>query len=198
MRVQRFGSLPQRVLLPLLTLFLFIPLSALSWEGKVVAVTDGDTISVMREGKAVKVRLAGIDCPEIGQAYGNRAKRFVSDLAFGKEVQVRAETTDKYGRIVGWIMLPDGTDLNREILLVGMGWWYRKYYPNERSLEELEVKARVAKYGLWKDKDPIPPLGVEADAEKTSNSVKRQDCIYLPHMVSPKSRMETVSICLMN
>jgi endonuclease YncB( thermonuclease family) len=73
-------------------------------------------------------------------------------------VQVRVETTDRYGRSVGWVTLPDGTNLNREILLVGMGWWYRKYYPNDRSLEELEEKARAAKYGLWKDKHPVPLL----------------------------------------
>ena len=104
MRLRHF-TIPSLVFIVLLV----SPILIHAWEGKVVGVHDGDTISVMRDGEAVKVRLAGVDCPEIGQPYGKRAKRFVSDLAFGKEVQVRAETKDKYGRIVGWVTLPDGT-----------------------------------------------------------------------------------------
>ena len=103
-------------------ILLVSPLLSHAWQGKVEAVHDGDTISVMRDGDLVKVRLAGIDCPERAQPYGKRAKQFTSDLVQGKEVQVRVETTDRYGRIVGWVTLPDGTNLNREILRVGMAW----------------------------------------------------------------------------
>jgi endonuclease YncB( thermonuclease family) len=58
------------------------PLLADTFAGKVVGVTDGDTISVMRAGRAVKVRLHGIDCPEGGQDFGRRAKQFMSGLVF--------------------------------------------------------------------------------------------------------------------
>ena len=68
-----------------------------TFTGKVVAVADGDTISVMRGGKAVKVRLNGIDCPEKRQPFGTRAKRFTSDMAFGMEVKIRVQTRDRYG-----------------------------------------------------------------------------------------------------
>jgi endonuclease YncB( thermonuclease family) len=140
--------------------FLSVPLFSLATDrfiGKVVGVSHGDTISVMREGKAVKVRLHGIDCPEKKQPYGTRAKRFTSEMAFGMEVEVRVQTTDKYGRIVGEVLLPDGISLNKQLVSMGLAWWYRKYAPNDRTLKALETGAREAKRGLWVDKDPVPP-----------------------------------------
>jgi len=86
----------RKIFLPLLVLLsLSIPsfsLAAETFIGKVVGVSDGDTISVMREGRAAKVRLHGIDCPEKKQPFGTRAKQYTSDMAFGKEVTVRVKT----------------------------------------------------------------------------------------------------------
>ena len=150
----------QRIFLPpIVLLLLSIPISsqAETFTGKVVGVADGDTISVMREGRAVKVRLHGIDCPEKGQAFGTRAERFTSDMAFGMEVEVRIQTTDRYGRIVGEVILPDGLSLNKQLVYVGLAWWYRKYAPNDRTLKALEAGARAEKRGLWADKNPILP-----------------------------------------
>jgi len=125
------------------------------FTGKVVGVSDGDTISVMREGRAVKVRLYGIDCPEKKQPYGTRAKQYTSDMAFHNKVTVRVKDTDRYGRIVGEVILPDGNSLNKELVYVGLAWWYRKYAPNDRTLKALETGARAEKKGLWADKNPI-------------------------------------------
>jgi endonuclease YncB( thermonuclease family) len=98
----------------LVFLFFAVPISsqADSFTGKVVRVSDGDTISVMRMGRAVKVRLLGIDCPEKKQPFGTRAKRYTSDMAFGRQVTVQVQTTDRYGRTVGEVILPDGSSLN--------------------------------------------------------------------------------------
>jgi endonuclease YncB( thermonuclease family) len=128
-----------------------------TFTGKVVGVSDGDTISVMRGGRALKVRLHGIDCPEKKQAFATKAKKFSSDLAFGKEGTVRNQTTDRYGRTVGVAILPDGKNLNWELVSAGLAWWYRKYAPDDRMLQKLEAEARDAKRGLWADKNPIPP-----------------------------------------
>jgi endonuclease YncB( thermonuclease family) len=143
----------------LAVLLLSIPISsqADSFEGKVVGVSDGDPISVMRKGRAVKVRLHGVDCPEKKQPFGTRAKRYTSDMAFGRQVTVQVQTTDRYGRIVGEIILPDGLSLNKELVYVGLAWWYRKYAPNDKALKALEAGARENKRGLWADKNPIPP-----------------------------------------
>lgn len=124
--------------------------------GKVVGVSDGDTIEVLRAGRAVRVRLQGIDCPESRQAYGTRAKQFTAQLAFGKTVAVQVHGTDQYGRILGEVILPDGRSLNRELLRGGYAWGYRRY-SNDPVLQQLEEEARRERRGLWRDRSPIPP-----------------------------------------
>jgi len=93
---------------------------AKSFSGKVVGVTDGDTISVLRFGKEVKVRLAEIDCPEKKQAYGRKAKEFTADMVFGKDVTVHIKDIDRFGRTVGEVTLLDGRILNRELISAGL------------------------------------------------------------------------------
>ncbi len=149
----------------LVALVLVLALSALWYRwmpargdfvGKVVGVSDGDTIEVMRAGRAVRVRLNGIDCPESHQAYGTRAKQFTSELVFGKTVAVQIHGTDQYGRILGEVILPDGRSLNRELVRNGYAWWYRRY-SNDPVLQQLEDEARRARRGLWRDRNPVPP-----------------------------------------
>jgi len=128
-----------------------------SFTGRVVGISDGDTISVMHNGRAEKVRLHGIDAPEKAQPFTNRAKQFVSDLAFGKEVKVEARGQDRYGRTIGDVFLQDGSNLNHEIVRAGFAWWFRRYAPKDKELEKLESGAREARWGLWVDPNPIPP-----------------------------------------
>jgi Staphylococcal nuclease homologue len=73
----------------------------------------------------VKVRLHGVDTPEKAQAFGTRAPQFTSDLVFQRDVMVVVQTTDRYGRLVGEVLLPDGRSLNQELVRAGMAWWYR-------------------------------------------------------------------------
>lgn len=127
------------------------------FTGKVVGVIDGDSIRVMHEGKAEKVRLAGIDCPERKQAFGTKAKQATSNLSFGKAVYVEPIAKDRYGRTVAFITLPDGVRLNEELVKEGMCWWYRKYAPHNVRLKELEAVARGEKRGLWVEGKPVPP-----------------------------------------
>ena len=142
-------------------LLVFIGLSWSAWAdfaGKVVAVKDGDTIEVLRDGtNAVRVRLSGIDCPEKAQAFGQRAKQAASDMAFGKQVKVIEKDKDRYGRTVAEIILPDDRSLNQELVRAGLAWWYKQYAPKDAKLEALEQEAREAKVGLWIDADPVPP-----------------------------------------
>ncbi len=151
--------------LPLTAILLIAVVSALWYRwmpargdfvGKVVGVSDGDTIEVMRAGRAVRVRLEGVDCPESRQAYGTRAKQFTSELVFGKTVSVQVRGTDQYGRILGEVILPDGRSLNRELVQNGYAWWYRRY-SNDPVLQQLEQEARRERRGLWRDRNPTPP-----------------------------------------
>jgi len=119
------------------------------FTGKVVGVSDGDTYKIMRDGKAVKVRLYGIDCPEKAQDFGQVAKQFASDLVFGKNVKVEITDTDRYGRFIGKVYTESGVYVNAALVEAGMAWWYRAYAKNDTELERLETAARQAKRGLW-------------------------------------------------
>src|SRR5438128_2499905 len=102
-----------------------LQVSAEQFTGKVVGLSDGDTLSVLWEGKAVPVRLYGVDVPEKAQAFGTQARLFLSELVFPQPVTVAIRDTDRYGRLVGEVRLPDGRSLNQELVRAGLAWWYR-------------------------------------------------------------------------
>jgi micrococcal nuclease len=151
--------MPRRLFLSVFLSLILLPLTVAfaDFSGRVVGVTDGDTIKVLHNGKAERIRLHGIDCPEKGQPFGTKAKEFTSALVFGKTVTVHVTDMDRYGRTVADVILPDGRVLNRELVAAGLAWWYRRYAPHDRILERLEAKARAARKGLWVDPKPIPP-----------------------------------------
>jgi endonuclease YncB( thermonuclease family) len=139
--------------------------------GKVVSVTDGDTIKVL-DGTSTqhKVRLKGIDAPERGQPFGTVSRDHLASLIAGKEVFVEFVKKDRYGRILGkvWVQPADcptcskTLDANHTQILSGMAWWYR-YYAKEQSPEDrgryesADDEARKRKWGLWADPNPINP-----------------------------------------
>lgn len=141
----------------LLFLALFIPLTAQAQviEGRVVAIVDGDTLTVLVDRQQIRVRLAGIDAPEKTQAFGQRSKQSLSDLCFGKQAQLDDKGRDRYRRTIGRIRC-DGIDANAEQIWRGMAQVYDRYV-TDRSLYQLQDEARAAKRGLWSDPNPIPP-----------------------------------------
>ncbi|TLY21593.1 MAG: hypothetical protein E6K68_05605 [Nitrospirae bacterium] len=147
------------LVLLLLALLVSLPGGALADEfsGRVVTITDGNTIKVLHKGVAERIRLYGVDCPEEGQPFGTPAKRFTAAMVYGKDVTVRTHGLGQDGLTVGDVILPDGTNLGRELVKAGWAWWYRKYAPRDEVLRKLESEARRAKRGLWADKNPIPP-----------------------------------------
>ena len=125
--------------------------------GKVVGVHDGDTITVIHPGRGERVRLHGIRAPQRGPPFTNRAKQFVSDLCFGKEVKVETKGQDRYQPTLADVTLPDGKVLNYEIVKAGLAWWFRRYAPKDATLEGLEFQAREQNAELWVLRDPVPP-----------------------------------------
>ncbi len=130
--------------------------------GKVVAVADGDTLTILVNKTQYRIRLHGIDCPESHQPFGTRAKQLTADLAFGKIARVEVLDRDRYGRLVGIVTVPrkDGQGemiLNHELLAAGLAWWYQKYAPDDQRLSALESKASKDKCGLWSDPGAIAP-----------------------------------------
>ena len=139
------------LLLPLFSLF------ATEIRGRVIAVSDGDTITVLDEmdqGK-FKIRLDKIDAPEKKQPYGNKAKQFLSSLVSGRQVSVRFREIDRYGRMIG-IIFCGGTEINLEMVRKGFAWHYARY-DRSAAYIEAEKQARREKKGLWADKTAINP-----------------------------------------
>jgi endonuclease YncB( thermonuclease family) len=132
------------------------PGAAPEFRGQVVGVTDGDTITVLHDRRSEKIRLNGIDAPERGQPFGERAKQFTSRLAFGQEATVRVIDHDRYGRTIAEVILADGRSLNRELVRSGHAWWYRRY-SMDPTLGVLEAEARAARRGLWSEPNATPP-----------------------------------------
>lgn len=126
------------------------------FSGKVVTVADGDTMTVLRDDRSqVRVRLWGVDAPESGQDFGDRARRRLVETAAGKTVRVEPVELDRYGRTVARVKLGD-VDLGESQVRDGMAWWYRKYAPNDGNLSRAETEARKARRGLWSS--PTPPV----------------------------------------
>jgi len=130
--------------------------------GRVVAVADGDTITVLDNTNTQhKIRLAGIDAPEKKQAFGNVSKKSLSDLVYGKQVDVDWQKQDRYGRTVGKVVI-NGVDANLEQIKRGMAWFYSKYQ-NELVMDDrlnylhAHESAQAGREGLWIDKEPMAP-----------------------------------------
>jgi len=98
-----------------LILVVTAPSFASDLTGRVVAVLDGDTIEVLHNHRADRIRLNGIDCPEKGQAYGKKAKQAASALVFDREITLQTDGKDKYGAGIADVLLPDGTKVNHTL-----------------------------------------------------------------------------------
>ena len=141
----------------LLSLALLAPLAyAETLTGRVVGIADGDTITVLdASNQQHRIRLYGIDAPEKKQPFGSRAKQNLGSLAFGKDATVEWTKLDRYGRIVGKVIV-DGQDVGLQQLQAGLAWWYRQYAreqsPQDRAAySRAEDEARIARVGLWGD-----------------------------------------------
>lgn len=143
----------------LLSFILFFCISLFSAEmtGKVVGISDGDTITIIEnlDNGRFKIRLYGIDAPEKKQDFGQKAKQYLSSLIFNKEVKIKFTEIDRYGRIIGKVYLND-IEINIEMLKAGMAWHYSRYDQTSAYITA-EKQARKNGIGLWSMKNPIPP-----------------------------------------
>ena len=125
-------------------------------SGKVISVKDGDTIEILYQNQALRIRLYGVDAPEKDQDFGQKAKMFTSQLAFSKIVKADIKNKDMYGRSVAEVFLPNGKSLNKELVKNGFAWHYKEYSKDE-DLANLEIEAQNKKAGLWSSKNPQAP-----------------------------------------
>lgn len=128
----------------------------------VVGISDGDSIRVVdKNNKEERIRLATIDAPENGQAFGKPAKASLSEMIYKKHVQVVGATRDQYGRIIGEVYIGE-MNANVEQLRRGFAWHYKRHARQQtrtkaKEYSEVERAAREKRVGLWRDKNPTPP-----------------------------------------
>ena len=137
-------------------------------EGRVVGISDGDTISILDDAKSQhKIRFAAIDAPEKGQAFGERAKQNLSALVFEKRVEARCHKKDRYGREVCAVY--EGLrDIGLEQIRQWMAWHYKEYQHEQTTHDRFvyrdeEENARARRVRLWKDAKPVPPWEWQCD-----------------------------------
>jgi endonuclease YncB( thermonuclease family) len=144
-------------------------------RGRITGIVDGDTISALILGKQqVRVRIAFIDAPEKGQAFGQRAKVAMSELVFGKDVKLRPHTVDRYGHLVARVII-DNQDAGLELLKQGLCWVYEKYVGEappeiQTSYWAAQAAAQSGKIGLWQDTVPMPPWEWRKEKGTTTQS----------------------------
>ncbi len=156
----RLSKRTQKKLIAFILFLVFGTAGGLFLPGKVISVADGDTLTFMGSGGEVqKIRLYGVDSPEMRQDGGEAAAQFTKSLALFSKVKVQAMDKDQYGRSVAIVTLDDGRVLNEELLKNGHAWVYTSYCKTARCAywQALEAKARIERVGLWSDKKPLPP-----------------------------------------
>lgn len=137
-------------------LFSAFYLNAAELYGKVIKVSDGDTVNVLTvEKETIRIRLLDIDAPEKKQAFGNKSRENLANYIAGENVKVEFKNKDRYGRVLGTIYLND-LNVNLQQIKDGFAWVYRKY-SNKKEYLKHEMLARNNNLGLWSDKEPIEP-----------------------------------------
>ena len=154
---------PKRLRLPVLKVLVFLFLAA--WggvrangvlQGQVVRIIDGDSLEIKTSsGDTLTIRLQGIDAPEPGQPFNNKARSVLSEMVFGRVVEVVIEGKDQYERLLGQVYLGE-TWINRAMVREGMAWHYR-YFSRDPLLAHSEIFARYSRLGIWSEPDPQAP-----------------------------------------
>ena len=125
----------------------------------VIGIADGDTLTARCETPVglenIKIRLAEIDAPEKGQAFGTQSKRHLADLCFRKQAVVMPRTKDRYLRTVATVAC-EGTDAGTEQVRTGMAWVFDRYVA-DRRLYAIQDDARSVRRGLWAAANPVAP-----------------------------------------
>ncbi len=124
--------------------------------GKVINVIDGNTIEmVAQDNETYKVMLFGIDCPEIGQEFADKARKFLEKIILDKNVNIKIQGKDRWGNRLGIILIDGKIDPRYELLEAGLAWTAERNPIDE--LESIKEKAKEKGKGLWKEQDPTPP-----------------------------------------
>ena len=155
--------------------------SALTITGTLVAVHQGDTFTIQSippDEKLYKIRLSDIDTPEPKQPFGLKAKEFTKTQILDKEFQVEYSGIDFYGRLIGSVRLPQGKELNEELVRNGLAWSYRVAPSPNATLERLQYQAWQKKLGLWIEPSRMPPWEFRREKIFSAPPIKENQMDY--------------------
>ncbi len=148
-----------QIVLLLLSLFIMATVCQ-AWTGRVVRVSEGDLLVISHDGKEKKYRLYGVECPERGQPYWEKALGLVTFLTEDRVVEVNPvyQGLDGYQNV---LLRIQGTKeyLNQQLVAYGLAWVRPEECSSHMCAEwkRLQEMARTRLIGLWADKHPIPP-----------------------------------------
>lgn len=144
-------------------IFIFsLSIIAVAVSGKVIRVSDGDTILIQSGSQKIRVRMYGIDAPELKQKYGEESKKYLEKRIMDKNVDIKVINQDQYGRKVGKVFYKN-KDINLEMLETGNAWFYEYHAKHEKDYRKAVKNAKEQKLGLWKDKNPQNPRNFRLD-----------------------------------
>lgn len=151
----------RKILFITLVLLAFLAFSDLSLAQtyEVVATHDGDSLKVSHlDGQVMAVRLYGVDCPELGQPYGDESRDLTGRLV-GQVVEVQPTGGRSWGRDVAVIVLSDGCTLQAALVEAGLAWVDGRFCHSSEcdGWRQAQEQAREARRGLWADDSPVPP-----------------------------------------
>lgn len=192
----------KRVLICTVLLGMFGLAQAEEFDAKVIAVMDGDTVLVLRDGKKIKIRLANIDAPESDQAFGKESRQALADRVLKKQVHVNSRAVDSYGRMIAEISL-NGHSVNEEQVQQGMAWENSHFHRDKRYLS-LSKQARQTQRGLWSQTvQPISPEQwrkthpAKSQQAKAATSLKVNAACGRKHLCSQMISCEEARIYLL-
>jgi micrococcal nuclease len=130
---------------------------AQAYRALVVSVHDGDSLRIRRREGTERIRLAGVDAPELEQPLGIEARSLTERLTLGQTVTIHERGYDRYGRAVADVTNARGTNVNRVLVKNGMAWWYQEFAPHDCILQKLQSAAQRKRVGVWAHAGSIPP-----------------------------------------
>ena len=138
--------------------------------GHVIGISDGDTLTVLADRHRIRVRIDGIDAPEIRQTFGQSARRSLAQMIFQKDVRLECRETDSLSPKICkvWVQPSDcptcgmTLDVGYAQVVAGMAWWLGEHAKQQSEedrgrYESAESEARERHRGLWSDLHPVPP-----------------------------------------
>jgi endonuclease YncB( thermonuclease family) len=146
--------------------------ACLGMASPVIAVQDGDTLTVLQGRQRVKVRLAEIDAPELGQPFGRASRKTLEALCAGQDAQVMATGRDRYGRVLARVTCRQ-TGAGSHQVLNGMAWVWPKYTEPTSLLHPLGAAAIASRRGLWAQEAPQAPWEFRAERKATTKHLKQ-------------------------